>query len=192
MELIVIRHGTTRGNRERRFIGLTDEPLAPEGETLARAAALRLPSVDHVYRSPLLRCKQTARLLWPDVEETEIAGLRETDFGPFEGKNHEELKDDPLYQRYISGGGTDIQGVERPEEAARRAVSGLRRLIADAKARGFTRAGVVTHGGTMMGLFAACGAPARPSFYDWMRGNCRGYRALVREDPLTLDVLEEL
>ncbi len=193
MELIVIRHGTTRGNLERRFIGVTDMPLAPEGEKLAREAAARLPKVEHVYRSPLLRCKQTAELLWPGTAETEIAELRETDFGPFEGKNHEELKDDPLYQQYISSASrVNIPVGERPEEVARRAVAGLRRLVADAKGRGFTRVGAVTHGGTMLALFAACGAPARPGYYDWMPGNCGGYRALVRDDPLTLEVLEEL
>ena len=34
MELIVIRHGTTQGNLERRFIGTLDMPLAPVGEGL--------------------------------------------------------------------------------------------------------------------------------------------------------------
>ena len=60
MELILIRHGTTQGNKERRFIGVLDVPLAPEGEELARRVAPTLPAVDHVYRSPLLRCEQTA------------------------------------------------------------------------------------------------------------------------------------
>ena len=36
MELILIRHGTTQGNLEKRFVGVLDVPLAPQGEELAR------------------------------------------------------------------------------------------------------------------------------------------------------------
>ena len=36
MELILMRHGTTQGNLERRFIGTLDVPLLPQGEELAR------------------------------------------------------------------------------------------------------------------------------------------------------------
>lgn len=193
MELILIRHGTTPGNLEHRFIGVTDHPLAPEGVTLARETALRLPKVEHVYRSPLLRCKQTAELLWPGTAETVIPELRETDFGCFEGKNHEELKDDPVYIQYINGGDYSKLPVgESPEAAAARAVEGLKKLVADAKERGLSRAGVVAHAGTIMGLLWSCGVPARAGYYDWMCGNCGGYRVAVREEPLVLEELESL
>ena len=105
MELILIRHGTTRGNLERRFIGLTDIPILPEGEALAREVSKTLPLVDHVYHSPLIRCVQTARLLWPDADMTAVDDLHETDFGPFEGKSHQELKDDPRYRAWLDSAG---------------------------------------------------------------------------------------
>ena len=60
MELILVRNGITPGNQERRVVGRLDQPLAPEGEALARVVAPTLPPVEHVYRSPLLRCRQTA------------------------------------------------------------------------------------------------------------------------------------
>ncbi len=99
MELILMRHGTTQGNLERRFIGTLDVPLLPQGEELARRVGATLPAVEHIYRSPLQRCRRTAELLWPGVEMTVVDELRESDFGPFEGKNHEELKDDPSIRR---------------------------------------------------------------------------------------------
>lgn len=193
MELILIRHGTTPGNLEHRFIGVTDHPLAPEGETLAREAAKKLPPVEHIYRSPLLRCKQTAEILWPGVAETVIPELRETDFGPFEGKNHEELKDDPLYIAYITGG--DVSRIpvgESTEEASARTFEGLKKVVAGAKSKGVKCAGVVVHAGTIMNLLWKCGLPERAGYYDWMCGNCGGYRVKVREEPLALEVLGEL
>lgn len=192
MELILIRHGITQGNKERRFIGVTDVPLAPEGEDLARRVAPALPAVEHIYRSPLLRCRQTAALLWPGTAETVIEELREMDFGPFEGKNHEELKDDPLYQRYIGGGDLgNIPVGESTDQVAARAARGLERLVADARDRGFRRVAAVAHGGTIMALLWTFGRPARGSFYDWKTANCGGFRTRVLA-PLALEVLEEL
>ena len=190
MELILIRHGTTQGNKERRFIGVLDVPLAPEGEELARRVAPTLPAVDHVYRSPLLRCEQTAQLLWPDAEKTVIPELRETDFGPFEGKNHEELKDDPLYQQWITTADfAKIPVGESTADAVERASRGLLLLLKDAKEHGYERVGVVSHGGTLMGLLWRFGRPER-DYYDWMCPNCGGYRARLHENPLTLEILE--
>ena len=190
MELILIRHGTTQGNKERRFIGVLDVPLAPEGEELARRVAPTLPAVDHVYGSPLLRCEQTAELLWPDAEKTVIPELRETDFGPFEGKNHEELKDDPLYQQWITTADfAKIPVGESAADAVERASRGLSLLLEDAKEHGYERVGVVSHGGTLMGLLWRFGRPER-DYYDWMCPNCGGYRARLHENPLTLEILE--
>lgn len=42
MELILMRHGTTQGNLERRFIGTLDVPLLPQGEELARRVGATL------------------------------------------------------------------------------------------------------------------------------------------------------
>ena len=194
MELILIRHGTTRGNQEKRFIGTLDVPLAPQGEALARQVGPTLPRVAHIYRSPLLRCRQTAQLLWPGVEMTVIDELRETDFGPFEGKNHEELKDDPLYQAWI-GQGDRLNFAAMPvgetaEQVVDRVSLGLAKLVRDAAARGYERVGVVSHGGALMGLLSQYGRPER-AYYGWMCPNCGGFRMALNPNTLELTVLEE-
>ena len=190
MELVLIRHATTQGNLEKRFIGLTDIPILPEGEDLARQVGPTLPRVEHVYRSPLLRCRQTAALLWPEhLEQTVIEELRETDFGPFEGKNHEELQDDPLYLQWITT--ADFSRLPVGESAAacaQRAAAGIQRIVADAKAHGYSRVGAVTHGGTLMALLSALGRPER-AYYEWSCTNCGGFLSAVEEEPLSLHVL---
>ena len=52
MELILMRHGTTQGNLERRFIGTLDVPLLPQGEELARRVGATLPAVEDIHRRP--------------------------------------------------------------------------------------------------------------------------------------------
>ena len=141
MELILMRHGTTQGNLERRFIGTLDVPLLPQGEELARRVGATLPAVEHIYRSPLQRCRRTAELLWPGVEMTVVDELRESDFGPFEGKNHEELKDDPLYQAWLGMGDRPNFAAmpvgESAQQVTDRVSIGLEKTAADAARRGF-------------------------------------------------------
>ena len=60
VEVILIRHGITQGNKEKRFVGRLDVPLAPEGEEMARETAPLLPEVEHLYVSPMRRCRETA------------------------------------------------------------------------------------------------------------------------------------
>jgi len=195
MELILIRHGTTQGNLERRFIGTTDLPLIPEGEELARKVGAALPPVEHIYRSPLLRCRQTAELLWPGVEHTVVDDLRETDFGPFEGKNHEELKDDPLYRAWLEQGESpDFSAIPVGESAkavVMRAELALQSIMAHGVLKKYQRAAVVSHGGVLMALMSKFGRPERENYYDWMCPNCGGWRVQVEKD-LTLTVLEQL
>ena len=195
MELILIRHGTTQGNLEKRFVGTLDVPLAPQGEELARKVGSTLPRVEHIYRSPLMRCRQTAELLWPGTEMTVIDELRESDFGPFEGKNHEELKDDPLYQAWIGQSDDHLNFAAMPvgetaEQVVERVSVGLAKLAADAAAHGYERVGVVSHGGALMGLLSKYGRPVR-EYYGWMCPNCGGFRMSLNPDTLELTVLEE-
>ncbi|NCB63017.1 MAG: histidine phosphatase family protein [Clostridia bacterium] len=187
MELILVRHATTQGNLEKRFVGRLDIPLCPQGEALAQESAAYMPEVEHLYVSPMLRCRQTADYLWRDVEKTTVDDLRETDFGPFEGKNHEELKDDPWYQRWLKG---ELSAGEPAEECAHRGVRALEQVLADAREHGYEKVGIVTHGGLMMGMLTLCGEPKRERYYDWYPMNCGGYRAEVTESPLTLRILD--
>ena len=72
MRIWLIRHFRTQGNLERRYIGRTDEPILP-GQT---GNILCCP--EKIITSPMLRCKQTARLLFqkePDLI-CEISGRR--------------------------------------------------------------------------------------------------------------------
>lgn len=192
MELILVRHGVTQGNLERRFLGVTDQPLTPEGEALAVRRAKVIPAVEHVFVSPLCRCLRTAEILWPQVERTVLPELRETDFGRFECKCHEDLVDDPDYQAWLdTGGAMDLAGAETREQCVRRVEQALGKIINACKANKLNRAGVMTHGGTIMNILWRFGRPER-GYYDWMTPNCGGWVVSVQERGLILQVLEPL
>ena len=79
MKCVLIRHGKTAGNLAGRYIGCrTDEPLCPEG--IAQLRMGRYPAVERVFASPLRRCRETARLLYPAMISASAISARSRGF----------------------------------------------------------------------------------------------------------------
>lgn len=92
---ILLRHGQTQHSAEQRFSGTSDPELTDTGRDQARRAADALRGfgrIDAVVASPQARAQGTARIaagaLGLDVVVDE--GLRELDFGDFEGLTRDE------------------------------------------------------------------------------------------------------
>ena len=181
----LIRHGRTQGNLERRYIGSTDQPLCPAGR--AELAGRTAPVVDQIWTSPMLRCRQTAELLFPGQAVHVAADLRECSFGAFEGRTYQELKDDPAYCAWLDSGGTAPPpgGESRPQQQERtlRAFYGIVGGVPPGAA-----VALVVHGGTIMCLLEAL----EPSgeFYRWQAPNGGGFRC--QWDGKNLSVIEKL
>ncbi len=90
MRIILIRHGTTQWNQERRIQGGgSDTELNETGkeqiENLARL--LKEETITAIYSSPLKRALDTAKAIsqYHAAEVTVVPDLRELDVGDFEG-----------------------------------------------------------------------------------------------------------
>lgn len=181
MKINLIRHGATAGNLEKRYIGRTNEPLCPEG--ISDLKASYLPSPGTLICSPMKRCLETGRILYPDVQPLIFPELRECDFGSFEGKNYMELTGDPYYQKWIdSGGALPFPGGESPAEFRTRCCSGVLRAVAEnPSAESLT---FIVHGGTIMAVMERFAVPRR-GYYDWQCANGKGYSAEYSNKKLT-------
>lgn len=89
VEILLIRHGETAWNAERRLQGQLDIPLNPHGlrQAAALAAALRHEAIDAVIASDLQRARQTAQAL-ATARALPLRldpALRERCYGAFEG-----------------------------------------------------------------------------------------------------------
>ena len=104
LELYLIRHWKTKGNLEKRYIGTTDEPILSGSERDLWEKRLHriLPDVSCIAVSPMKRCRESAELLFPGKKQEVCDAFRECDFGQFENRNYEELKN----RRNISAGST--------------------------------------------------------------------------------------
>lgn len=93
--LIVVRHGETAWNRERRMQGHTDTPLSAIGRAQAAALARRLSeaAMAAIYSSDLQRARDTATAIAECTGHEVIADprLQERRFGIFEGLTYEEM-----------------------------------------------------------------------------------------------------
>ena len=148
-----------------------------------------MPEVDGLWVSPLMRCRQTAELLFPGMEQHIVPDLQECDFGDYECKTWEELKDEEIYRAWIGGDMTiTFPHGESMEHFIARCRRGIQTVAQEAKAMGLQRPAIVAHGGTWL---VVMGRPER-RLYDWQVKNCGGFRVSVQENPFTLKLLEEL
>ena len=171
MSWILIRHGMTKGNLEKRYVGCrTDETLCPEG--IAPLRQHPYPPVQYVYSSPMKRCLETAALIYPGIPVRIIPDFRECDFGEFEYKNYAELNGREDYQAWIdSGGELPFPGGESREAFSARSVAAFRSLPPCGEKE--NRA-LIVHGGTIMAIMEAMASP-KGSYYDFQVRNGLGY-----------------
>ncbi len=104
--LLLIRHGETVWNAERRFTTHSDVPLSEVGleQADAAAAALAATAIDRIYSSPLQRARVTAETIAtrqpnrPAVVADDR--LTEIDAGPFDGMTEDELRSGSMADDY--------------------------------------------------------------------------------------------
>lgn len=184
MKVYMIRHAETEGNAKKQYIGSTDEPLSEKGIycLLAKKKAGIYPKADFVYSSPMLRCRQTCRVLYGDTPFKLIPELSECDFGDFEGKCHEELKDNPNYRIWIeSFGKRGMHGGEDADAFRRRCCSAFKNIINEVISEKYENTAVILHGGTIMAILEKF-SEKRGDFYSWQVGNGEGYCLTIDPD----------
>lgn len=187
VEILLIRHGRTRSNVERRFLGRTDTPLDEVGRAQAEglAARLRTTRVDRVVSSPLTRAWATALPLRRPVWL--VPDLREMDQGVFEGRRPEEVmeahacffrawQEDP--------GAVVVPGGEGLAEVRARGLAALARLLEGGDPGSWVA--LVSHQMVLSALASAVdGAPLR-RWRDYRSDHTCGWRLRWDGDRLRL------
>lgn len=95
-EVLIIRHGQTDWNVEKRLQGHSDIPLNEKGieQALALSESLKDEKIDAIFSSDLQRALRTAQEIakWHQLPVQVDVAFRERSYGAFEGLSREEIK----------------------------------------------------------------------------------------------------
>ena len=176
MKIYLLRHGQTMANITYTYAGITDSPLSDAGIEMLKKQREKggYPDISEldVYTSGLTRTEQTLELLFGRVPHIKDPDFMEMNFGDFEGKTYDELKDTEAYQVWVTGDHMTKRcpGGENGNEMMERILRGIDRLIEKDR-----NALIVTHGGVIAMLFTHYFPDTGLNWYEIQPANGEGY-----------------
>jgi len=150
-KILLIRHGQTDGNAKKQYCGMLDLGLNQNGRLQVEKLGCRLKkdSIQMIYSSDRKRALESARIIFKGRRINKIAGLREINFGIFEGKNHQEIRETnaDIYDRWlIDPYNTAVPESENLLDFQERVTRALEKIIL---ANANKTVAIVCHGGTI-------------------------------------------
>ena len=168
MTIYLIRHGKTEANERRLYCGSTDLSLSNAGKAELKKLHYEIKNV-RFLTSGMKRTNETLRVLFGNVPFEVNPRFREVDFGIFEMRSYEDLKDTPPYQAWITGDNeTNIppQG-ESGTQMKQRVLAALSEIREDTC--------VITHGGVIAAIMEHMFPDENKNRYEWQPQPGHGY-----------------
>jgi broad specificity phosphatase PhoE len=203
--LTLVRHGQTTGNVAKLLSGISDDPLTNFGRRQAAAMGKTLsglildgtlPAVHALYVSPLQRARHTAEALAQPLGLTPVLrdDLMEIDFGAMEGLTEAEAVErfpdakaafarDVFMMEYAFPGGESRRGFHQ------RSTGAIAAIVARHPGEHVI---VVAHGGVLGIALAYYMTGNTERWSDYVLANCSISRLTVREDGVTLHVVNDV
>lgn len=170
--LILIRHGATDWGRQKRYCGSSDVSLNGKGRKEALKLRKRFEGEDicKVYSSDRKRAYETATLIFKGRLIQKKTGLREIDFGCFEGLTYGQImkKYTVVYKKWLKNAfSVAIPSGEKTHVFRARVLRTLRKIVS---AHPHKTVAVISHGGAI-GMFIAHVLKKR-SFWEYVPSSC--------------------
>lgn len=186
IDVFLIRHGKTMANEKRLYCGKTDLSLSDKGieELEILKKSLSYPKCNEYFTSGAKRANETFEILYDDKRFIELKGFFEYDFGDFEMKSYEDLKEDKAYIKWITD---ELGEVSCPKgESKKHYKNRIKRefisFINNVKEKELKSVLLVSHGGTIGTILEEFYDNSK-NFYSWQPNFGQGYK-------LTVEVLE--
>ena len=170
--LYLIRHGKTEANLKHLYCGSTDLPLSGQGIAELKQLHYAVPEGAAYLTSGMRRTEETLHILFGQVSHEVDPRFREVDFGAFEMKSYEMLKDTPAYQAWLTG--DNERNVPPAGESGQQMQQRVRQGLQDLLARKGNMV-LVTHGGVIAFLMEALFPQEQRNRYQWQPEPGHGY-----------------
>ena len=208
LELYLIRHGKTLCNEQKLYCGSSDIHLSENGKrellelkalsdlnnqnekNLSKSEKLdidntnfKYPKCEKYYTSGAKRANETLEILYPEVEYECIKEFFEYNFGDFEMKSYDMLKENELYINWIMDLKGKVSGFngESKAEYRERISSAFNKFINKCISENLKSVLLVSHGGTI-GTILELFYSNEKSFYEWQPPCGLGYKLVVLWD----------
>ena len=168
MTIYLIRHGKTAANEQHLYCGSTDLNLSPAGLEALKNLNHEVGKCQFVT-SGMLRTEQTLSALFGDVPHEVEPDFREIDFGAFEMKSYEQLKDNPDYQAWLTGD-NDANVPPNGESGVQ-----MRERVLQAFSEIQENTCIITHGGVIAFIMAYLFPNEGKNRYQWQPQNGHGW-----------------
>lgn len=150
MEILLVRHGESLDNCERRIQGWRGSCLSARGREDAQCAVRRLEGIEAVYCSDLTRACETADIIGKELGIAPIRDerFREIRLGPWEGRTIAEVEandSEKIWAWRWDGRKPPYPEIESIHEFRDRLMAGLKSLVAKHSGN----IAVVSHGGAI-------------------------------------------
>lgn len=121
-------------------------------------------------------------IIYANIPFTVVPEFKECNFGNFEGRTYEELKDDPQYRQWIDNGGMGaIPGGEDTAAFKERCCRGFAETVDQISKNKIEQSAIVIHGGVIMAILEAY-AEDRQDFFAWQISNGQGYQVIIEQE----------
>jgi alpha-ribazole phosphatase len=177
--IALFRHGLTVENKRKAYLGWNDSPLFPESKNLSTTRRYEL-----YYSSDLPRCITTAKNLFPDKNLILLDSLREMNFGKWEGKTYEALREELHYRQWLSDPvNNNPPDGESFQQFTKRVQTGWKNITQMILNNNLQRCAVMTHGGVIKYLLAEF-APEQKEFWSWQVPHGHGFELIFNREAL--------
>ncbi|MCL2045885.1 MAG: histidine phosphatase family protein [Oscillospiraceae bacterium] len=185
MIIHLLRHGRTAPNIEGLFCGSTDVPLSSEGiaELEELISQDIYPKAQIYFTSGLLRAKQTANIIYGDIPMLALDDLDEYNFGIYEMKSFDEIKEDDDLKLWVNDetGVIKCPGGESQQEFVQRVLRGYESVLTLTNEESIKSAMLVFHGGPIVRIMQHL-FPEEGIFFNWQPDNGHGYSIDISSD----------
>lgn len=187
-KIYLIRHGKTEANEARIYCGISDLALSENGvkelEKKRDYYQNLISGKVKYFTTGMKRTNQTFEILFEKdgklPEYNVVAGFKEINFGIFELKSYNELKDDPQYITWISGNyESNIPPAgESGDQMSERILKTFESFLETTDEESI----VVCHGGTAYYIMRHLFPEENKTLFEWEPKNGCGYLIELNDD----------